>query len=250
MAVTASRSASLSVSIRYEPGKIAPGIYQNLVAPRTKLKVFYISVGSMASSQRSRLSRAAMNGRWGAIPWQTSRLDCFTEKGSPMLKQAFMVMTGVVLACGASGAEPPTVMFVSGAEVAQRISQGDTLVQSDKPVPASSLPSWGPFQGHLGYRTAPQPLIYTNDDFAEYWAFMEGEGTVSLGGTLVNPKRTGPHAEAPTVQGATTYRVIKGDMIMIPPGVAHAISQVHGKLVYVSMHLQLHADTVKAAPAH
>jgi mannose-6-phosphate isomerase-like protein (cupin superfamily) len=158
-----------------------------------------------------------------------------------MLRQIFMA-AGLVLAGAAIGAEPPTLMFVSGAEVAGRLRQGEALAQAGKPVPASSLPSWGPFQGHLGYRTAPQPLIYTNDDFAEYWAFLDGEGTVSLGGTLVNPKRTGPHAEAPAVQGATTYRVVHGDMLMIPPGVAHAITQVHGKLVYVSMHLQLQAE--------
>ena len=158
-----------------------------------------------------------------------------------MFTRALVAISGLILAGAVIGAEPPTVMFVSGAEVAQRLQQAEALVQTGKPVPASALPSWGPFQGHLGYRTAPQPLVYTNDDFAEYWAILDGEGTVSLGGTLVNPKRTGPHAEAAAVQGATSYKVVKGDSIMVPPGVAHAITQVQGKLVYVSMHLQLAA---------
>jgi len=167
-----------------------------------------------------------------------------------MIMRAFMATSALILSGAALAGEPPTVMFVPGAEVAQRLHQAEALVQAGKPVPASALPSWGPFQGHLGYRTEPQPLIYTNDDFAEYWAILDGEGTVSLGGTLVNPKRTGPHAEASTVQGAMSYKVVKGDSIMVPPGVAHAITQVQGKLVYVSMHLQLPPTAGASAPSH
>jgi|HubBroStandDraft_4_1064222.scaffolds.fasta_scaffold531330_1 mannose-6-phosphate isomerase-like protein (cupin superfamily) len=152
-------------------------------------------------------------------------------------------------AAAAAAAAKPTVLYLSGKEVAGRIRQGDADAKAGKPFPSSTLPSWGPYQGHLGYRTSPQPLIYTNDDFAEYWFILDGEGTISLGGTLLSPKRIGPHAEAATVQGATDYKVAKGDMVMMPPGLAHAITQVRGKLVYVSMHLQLQADPATGAPA-
>ena len=166
-----------------------------------------------------------------------------------------MAIAVLALTCTAVAADQPAAklarLHASAADVAALGRQVEAAAKEGKTLPeeARILPSWGPFQGHLSYRSTPQPLYYTNDDYAEYYVFLDGEGLFTLGGALVNPKRTGPRAEASTVEGATVYRVAKGDLLMVPPGVAHAINQVHGKLVYMSMHLQLPAAAAASTPA-
>jgi mannose-6-phosphate isomerase-like protein (cupin superfamily) len=170
----------------------------------------------------------------------------------PLTAMAQAVPASSVTASAASATTdaPSTVLYVSSAEMAGRIPKLQAAAEADKPLPedARATPSWGPYQGHMGYRTTPQPLLYTNDDFAEYYSILDGEGAMTLGGTLTNPKRTGPHAESATAQGAKVYRLAKGDLLMVPPGVPHGISQVRGKLVYISMHLALQPKMPASAP--
>ena len=71
---------------------------------------------------------------------------------------------------------------------------------------------------------------------------------MTIGGTLTNPKRTGPHLEATDGQGGTPHQVAKGDMLMVPAGVPHHLASVQGALEYMSMHLPLQPKV--AAGAH
>jgi hypothetical protein len=76
---------------------------------------------------------------------------------------------------------------------------------------------------------------------------MDGAGTMLLGGTLVNPKRTGPRAESANVDGAQYYPIKKGDMLIVPTGTPHGMSKIDGKdIVLMSMHLPV---PVLPAPA-
>jgi mannose-6-phosphate isomerase-like protein (cupin superfamily) len=137
------------------------------------------------------------------------------------------------------------VLYVPASDVATRIPKLQAAVEAGKLLPddVRATPSWSPFQGHMGYRTTPQPKMYTNDDFAEYYSILDGEGTMTMGGTLTNATRNGPQAESATVQCARAYRMVKGDLLMVPPGVPHGISQVRGRLVYISLHLAPQPET-------
>jgi mannose-6-phosphate isomerase-like protein (cupin superfamily) len=141
----------------------------------------------------------------------------------------------------ATAAPDPDRMFTSAAEIAQGIVKAEAAYKAGKPSDGiRTLAAWGPFQGHLIYRGAPRDLYFVNEDYAEFYVILEGTGAMTMGSKLVNPKRTGPHLESTTATGGVPYRVAKGDMVMVPPATAHRLSQVNGRLVYMSMHLPLH----------
>jgi hypothetical protein len=70
---------------------------------------------------------------------------------------------------------------------------------------------------------------------------------MTVGGTLVNPKRivAATTLTAPSATGGTTYKLAKGDMVLVPENTAHAVSQVNGNLVLMSLHLP-HPDPATA----
>jgi mannose-6-phosphate isomerase-like protein (cupin superfamily) len=156
-----------------------------------------------------------------------------------------------LLSTSASAAEPQADrVYISAQEIAQRVAQADAHTQANKtgayvPVPAEirTLVSTGAFHGNLIERTVPTELKYMNEDYAEFYLILDGHGTMTIGGRLIDPKRTGPHLESPTLQGGDAHAVAKGDMLIVPAGVPHAVTGVQGKLVYMSMHLPLPAPS-------
>jgi mannose-6-phosphate isomerase-like protein (cupin superfamily) len=149
-----------------------------------------------------------------------------------------------------SDAKQPTLLFTSAAEVAEQVAKADAALKAGaNGGGVSSLPSWGPYQAHMAYRSGPYNMYFVNEDSAELFVVLDGAGTMMLGGTLVNPTRTGPHLEARTADGGVTYNLVKGDMVMVPPGMVHSVTRVDGKLVYLTMHLPLQVAVPFAATA-
>ena len=61
---------------------------------------------------------------------------------------------------------------------------------------------------------------------------VEGEATLVVGGTMVNPKRTAAdQMRAPSAEGGTTYHLSKGDVITIPAKTPHWFKEVPTKTV-------------------
>jgi nicotinate-nucleotide pyrophosphorylase len=58
-----------------------------------------------------------------------------------------------------------------------------------------------------------------------------------VGGTLLTPVRNGTNLQAATADGGVPHRMVKGDMLLVPENTAHAVTQVDGRLVLMSMHL-------------
>jgi mannose-6-phosphate isomerase-like protein (cupin superfamily) len=118
-------------------------------------------------------------------------------------------------------------MFISAKEIQERIAQADADVKAGR--------MYGVAQANVN--------VHETD--AEMFVVIEGSGTMTLGGNLVDPHRAhsfaweGPTLTAKSVEGGKDYKIGKGDMIMIPPNTAHYVSQVHGKLVLWSMHLPM-----------
>jgi mannose-6-phosphate isomerase-like protein (cupin superfamily) len=137
----------------------------------------------------------------------------------------------------AVAAEPRS--FISAAEIAERIAKADAAAKAGTQFNAGPLLLQGPFKASMEYRNAPATSVNIHENDAELFVVIEGAGTMTLGGTLINPTRNGTNLSAATAQGGTPYKLVKGDMILVPENTAHSVTQVDGKLVLMSLHLPL-----------
>jgi mannose-6-phosphate isomerase-like protein (cupin superfamily) len=78
-----------------------------------------------------------------------------------------------------------------------------------------------------------------HENEAELFVVLGGSGTLTTGGTLVNPTRQGKNLIATTADGGVPHNIVTGDMMLIPENTSHAVTQVNGKLVLMSLHLPL-----------
>lgn len=133
-------------------------------------------------------------------------------------------------------------LVVSAAEIAARIAQAEAMVATGQKYRGDPLLVQGPYSAKIEYHVGADKGVGLNEDVAELFVVLDGAGTMVLGGTLSDPQRTGSHLQAASATGGTPYRLAKGDVAMIPVGIAHTISQTDGKLVLLSMHLPMAAS--------
>jgi mannose-6-phosphate isomerase-like protein (cupin superfamily) len=132
--------------------------------------------------------------------------------------------------------------FISAKDIEQRIAQADALIAQGKMYPGEPLLLQDGHRVTMEWRNIPQDGVNQHEADSEMFVILEGSGAMTVGGHLVGPKRAppnpweGPTLTAKTAEGGTTYKVAKGDMLMIPKGAPHRVSAVdNGKLVLWSM---------------
>jgi mannose-6-phosphate isomerase-like protein (cupin superfamily) len=81
-----------------------------------------------------------------------------------------------------------------------------------------------------------------HDYTAEVYIILSGGGILTTGGTMAEKKPgsnvnilNGPGGNGTAGQGAYSRRVGPGDIIIIPPGVLHAFSQITDQVTYLSV---------------
>ena len=147
-----------------------------------------------------------------------------------------------------ANAEPRT--SITATEIADRIRQADAAAKAGTPYRGEPLLQSGAFRAAMEYHSEPSTGFAAHENDAELFVVLDGSGTLSMGGTLVNPTRRGTNLSSPTADGAVPHKLVKGDMILVPEGVPHAVTQVDaGKFVLMTMHLPHPAPTPPAAPA-
>jgi mannose-6-phosphate isomerase-like protein (cupin superfamily) len=131
--------------------------------------------------------------------------------------------------------------FISAQGIAERIAKADAAVASGKNYDGEPLLLQDGHRVTMEWRNVAQDSVHAHVTDAEMFVIMEGSGTITVGGTLVNPRLgpagpyEGPTMSAATATGGRAYKVTKGDMIMIPENTAHSVTEVNGKLVLWSM---------------
>ncbi len=83
-----------------------------------------------------------------------------------------------------------------------------------------------------GRRVAGGKVEIHDHDTDILWV-TEGSATLITGGKAINPTAKSPgETVAEKIEGGSTRKVVKGDLIVIPQGVPHWFSQVDGKFLY------------------
>jgi uncharacterized protein GlcG (DUF336 family)/mannose-6-phosphate isomerase-like protein (cupin superfamily) len=112
------------------------------------------------------------------------------------------------------------VAYLKNSQVMQAFARGMPLLETaDYKIHASRRLEAGQAEVH----TRDTDIIYV----------LEGSVTLVTGGTVVDPKSTGPdEIRGARIEGGTTRALNKGDVMVVPAGVPHWFSQVDEAFLY------------------
>lgn len=134
-------------------------------------------------------------------------------------------------------AVPTEQSSISAVEITERIHQAEAATKGGAQYHGAPLLLSGPYRANLEYHNTPADSFNVHETDSELFVVVEGSGTMTLGGKLINPTRKGTNLSAPTEEGGMPHKLVKGDMVLIPENTVHAVTQVDGRLVLMSMHL-------------
>ncbi len=127
--------------------------------------------------------------------------------------------------------------FASSADVQALIAKAKSEKKDGALVTGERIMSLAPYRVNLEYRTV-QGDGAVHETEAEMMYVIDGAGTITTGGTVVDSKRTGPHElRGTTIEGGMVQPVAKGDFIFIPENTPHQFSSTKPVLVMMTFHV-------------
>jgi len=150
---------------------------------------------------------------------------------APFFVAAFLMVVAPV----AAQPMPQVKTFTSSAEVQQLIAKAKADRKGDAPTTVEPILSLANYHANLEYRPIPGPAAL-HDTENELMVVIEGAGTITMGGQMMNSKPANPSALG--ISGGKDIAVAKGDFIMVPHGTPHQITAVKGgALVLMTLHM-------------
>ena len=137
-----------------------------------------------------------------------------------LLTQAALLTTAVLIATAVllGGGVPAAVHYIGHDKVSEVMSKGGPIVSDPGLVVLAQRREAG--------------LVEYHDHTNHVFILVEGEATLVVGGTMVDPRRNTPdQMRAPSLEGGTTYHLSKGDVITIPAKTPHWFKEVPTKTV-------------------
>ena len=128
--------------------------------------------------------------------------------------------------------------FTSSGEVQQLIAKAKADRKGDAPTTIEPILAFGSYHANLEYRPIAGPAAL-HDTENEVMYVIEGGGTITLGGQMVNPTRPNPTNQAAgAISGGSDTIIGKGDFLLVPHGTPHQITAVKdGPLVLMTLHM-------------
>ncbi len=151
---------------------------------------------------------------------------------------SLLITAALALPAGAQNAAPMMKTFTSSAEVQQLIAKAKADRKGNAPTTSEPILSFAPYRANLEYRPIPGPAaVHDTEDEVMY--VIEGSGTITLGGQLVNPTRSNPtNQSADGISGGNEQKLAKGDFLIVPHGVPHQVTAVDAPaLVLMTLHM-------------
>ena len=153
------------------------------------------------------------------------------------LAAILVLPAGLALAQTPAGAPPNLKTFMSGVDIAGL----EAAAKAKPPAPLISQPivGTGGYRASLEYRSGAPAPASIHDNEAELMVVVDGAGTITMGGSLVEGKRTNPtNQSGSSISGGTPQHVVKGDMLIVPQGVPHQIAaDAGGPVVLMTFHV-------------
>jgi len=148
----------------------------------------------------------------------------------------------VLLAASSAAAQAPKgATDITAAQVQAFIKDAPHDRNSDRPIRV--IDTAGDRVGIFGVfrpKDTPPNATMHQTDVTETYYVVEGAGVLVTGGTLRNPKAPRPSnlgnwmdVAGDGIDGGTSRRVTKGDVIIIPGGVPHGWTTLEGDVTYL-----------------
>jgi mannose-6-phosphate isomerase-like protein (cupin superfamily) len=127
----------------------------------------------------------------------------------------------------------PMVLLVGATLVAQQAKA--TYVEASKVAAGGTLATATDYNVQMLRRTAPgQVEVHTRE--TDIFYVLDGEATFVTGGTIVGGKETQPNQlRGTSLDGGETYRLKKGDSIVVPAGVPHWFKDITQPISYFTV---------------
>jgi len=152
------------------------------------------------------------------------------------MKPSFLA-AGILLLTASAAAAQSTAIVVS-AEQVEQIKQSARAAQAGRPSMAKPIITALPYELDLDHRTGRTPASLHPVE-AEVMIVLDGAGTVTTGGALVNATTAvNGNISGSDIAGGTPQHVVKGDMLIVPQNVPHMMNpDAGGVLVLAALHL-------------
>jgi mannose-6-phosphate isomerase-like protein (cupin superfamily) len=137
------------------------------------------------------------------------------------------------------GAAQAAQLYASSADVQALIARAKAERKPDQANFVQPIVRSAPFGMNLEYRVAGlNANASIHEQEAELFVVVDGAGTLVTGGALRDERRTNAtNRSGSAIEGGSNRRVSKGDVVIVPEGVAHWFTNIDGTLVLMSMHL-------------
>jgi mannose-6-phosphate isomerase-like protein (cupin superfamily) len=147
-----------------------------------------------------------------------------------LLVAAVLVFPASAWAQGAAAPPPDLKTFMSSTDIQALIANAKT--KPPAPLVSQPIVGTGGYRASLEYRSGAPAPASIHDTEAELMVVVDGSGTITTGGSLVEGKRTNPtNQSGSSISGGAPQHVVKGDMLIVPQGVAHQIAADSGVAV-------------------
>jgi mannose-6-phosphate isomerase-like protein (cupin superfamily) len=155
-----------------------------------------------------------------------------------------LTLLAVVAASSATAQQPPTSVtkFMSDKDITALIDKAKADRKGDAPMVPEPILLLAPYKAQLEYRPGTAPAALHEKD-AELMVVLQGTGDILTDGKLVGEKRVNAaNLSGTSISDGVSHKVVKGDMILIPPNVPHQVIPSGGApIVLMTMHVPLPA---------
>ena len=134
---------------------------------------------------------------------------------------------------------PPTAVGeVMSPKAIREIAKGSRVAHGADQMVSTTLFSAPPYRVNLEHRITGDTPPSIHERNAEMFFVIDGEGVFILGGSLVDPvRRNSSNLSGASITGGQSLPVSKGDVVFVPAGLPHQITQVKRTLTMVATHL-------------
>jgi mannose-6-phosphate isomerase-like protein (cupin superfamily) len=155
-----------------------------------------------------------------------------------------------------SGTPRVSAVDVTNADIRATIKTAPADAVMDQQIRVVDIGAYNVAVGVLHRAAKATQTAISHADVTEVYHIIEGAGTFVTGGEMVDPTPSpadgntvkvlvGPSTGGTSIRGGQSRRVGPGDVIVIPPGVAHWFSAVESDMNY----LVVRVDATHVLPA-